>query len=179
MIAKNVPGVMGVAGIHLSHSQKAELGYWISVPYWGKGYTTEAVKRLIQFGFEEMELNRIFASYFSNNPASGRVMEKAGLRSSDIDWTDTARTESDAALAVLEDKADTALGLGAIAEQLRLGFVPLVRERFDILVDRAAWFDPPLQRLFAFFRSSAFLAKAKELAGYDLSGLGRVHFNGG
>lgn len=107
------------------------------------------------------------------------LMEKAGLHQNDMDWTDTARTESDAALAVLEGKADTTLGLRAMAQQLRLGFVPLVRERFDILVDRAAWFDPPLQRLFSFFRSSAFLDKAAELAGYDVSGLGTVHFNGG
>jgi len=97
----------------------------------------------------------------------------------EVEWADTARTESDAALAVLEGKADAALGLRAVAEQLRLGFVPLVRERFDLLVDRAAWFDPPMQRLVAFCRSSAFLAKAGELAGYDVSGFGNVHFNGG
>jgi len=106
------------------------------------------------------------------------VMEQAGLGPTDVDWADTARTESDAALAVREGKADAALGLHAMAHQLRLGFVPLVRERFDILVDRAAWFDPPLQRLITFCRSSAFLAKAGELAGYDVSGFGNVHFNG-
>jgi hypothetical protein len=54
-----------------------------------------------------------------------------------------------------------------------------VRERFDLLVDRAAWFDPPLQRLFNFCRSPAFLARAAELAGYDVRGFGRVQFNGG
>lgn len=107
------------------------------------------------------------------------LMERDGLGVGDVAWAETARTESDSALAVLEGKADAALGLRAMAERLRLGFVPLVRERFDLLVDRAAWFDPPLQRLFAFFRSPGFLARASELAGYDLSGLGRVHFNGG
>lgn len=105
------------------------------------------------------------------------LMARAGLEQGDVQWAETARTESDAALAVLEDKADAALGLRAMAHQLRLGFVPLIRERFDILVDRAAWFDPPLQRLVTFFRSSAFLAKAGELAGYDVSGFGKVHFN--
>jgi putative molybdopterin biosynthesis protein len=107
------------------------------------------------------------------------VMEQAGLGQIDVNWTDTARTESDAALAVLEGKADAALGLRAMAHQLRLGFVPLIRERFDLLVDRAAWFDPPLQQLVTFCRSGAFLAKAGELAGYDVSGFGKVHFNGG
>lgn len=107
------------------------------------------------------------------------LLAQAGLGASDIHWTGTARTESDAALAVLEGKADATLGLHAMAEQLRLGFVPLVRERYDLLVDRAAWFDPPMQRLLEFCRSPAFLAKAALFRGYDVSGLGRVHFNGG
>ncbi len=107
------------------------------------------------------------------------LMDAAGLAPGEVEWSQTARSESDAALAVLEGKADAALGLRAIAEQLRLGFVPLLRERFDVLVDRAAWFDPPLQRLFEFCRSSAFLTRASELAGYDVSGFGKVHFNGG
>lgn len=71
---------MGVLGIHpnLRHLN-AGLGYWIGVPYWGQGYMTEAVQCVIQFGFEELELNRIYAAYFVDNPASGRVMEKAGM----------------------------------------------------------------------------------------------------
>jgi molybdate-binding protein len=66
-----------------------------------------------------------------------------------------------------------------MAHRLRLDFVPLVRERFDILVDRAAWFDPPLQRLSDFFRSDTFRNKAAEMVGYDIAGLGTIHFNGG
>ena len=107
------------------------------------------------------------------------LMVQAGLGPDDVDWTDTAGTESEAALAVLEGQADAALGLRAMAHRLRLEFVPLVRERFDILVDRAAWFDPPLQRLSDFFRSDAFRNKAAEMVGYDVSGLGTIHFNGG
>ncbi len=107
------------------------------------------------------------------------LMEQAGLAPGDVEWGDTARTESEAALAVLEGKADVALGLQAMAQQLRLGFVPLLRERFDLLVDRGAWFDPPLQRLLGFCRSSAFLDKARDLGGYDVAGLGNVRFNGG
>ncbi len=106
------------------------------------------------------------------------LMDQAGLTLADVTWGDTARTETDAALAVLEGKADAALGLRAIADQLRLGFVPLVRERFDILVDRKAWFDPPLQRLRAFLETDAFRARAAEMAGYDVGALGRVRFNG-
>jgi len=108
-----------------------------------------------------------------------QLIGKAGLQTTDVIWTDTARTESDAALAVLEGKADATLGLRAMAEQLRLGFVPLLRERYDLLVDRAAWFDPPLQCLVAFCHSPAFAAKATEYAGYDVSGFGTVRFNAG
>jgi putative molybdopterin biosynthesis protein len=57
--------------------------------------------------------------------------------------------------------------------------VPIIGERFDLLVDRAAWFDPPLQQLLDFCRSDAFLNKVAELTGYDVSGFGTVHFNGG
>jgi molybdate-binding protein len=106
------------------------------------------------------------------------LMASAGLHPSDVVWTERAGTESDVAVAILEGHADVALGLRSMAQQLRLGFVALVRERFDLLVDRAAWFDAPLQRLWRFCQSDAFRAKASELGGYDVTGLGTVHFNG-
>jgi RimJ/RimL family protein N-acetyltransferase len=59
---------------------RAELGYWISVDNWGKGFCTEAVLRLIQFATEELGITRITALCFARNPASARVMEKAGLK---------------------------------------------------------------------------------------------------
>ena len=107
------------------------------------------------------------------------LLDEAGLTTDDVMWAETARSEIESALAVLEDKADAVLGLEAVARQLRLGFVPLVRERFDLLADRRAWFEPPLQRLMDFCRGEAFRAKATDLTGYDIRGLGRVHFNGG
>lgn len=107
------------------------------------------------------------------------LMAQAELDGQDVEWADTARTESEAALAVLEGQADAALGLSAMARRLRLAFVPLIRERFDLLVDRAAWFDPPLQKLMSFCHSGRFRKKAAELGGYDVDGLGTVHFNGG
>jgi putative molybdopterin biosynthesis protein len=107
------------------------------------------------------------------------LMAQADIGPDDVQWSETARTESEAALAVHEGHADATLGLKAMARRLRLGFVPVIRERFDLLVDRAAWFDPPLQRLIRFCRSDAFRNKAAELSGYDISGFGTVHFNGG
>ena len=59
---------------------RGELGYWIGEPYWGKGYCSEAVRALIEFGFERLEMTRIVAEHLRSNPASGRVMQKAGMR---------------------------------------------------------------------------------------------------
>jgi len=106
------------------------------------------------------------------------LLDEAGLDGGNIDFTEPARSEADAALAVLDGKADAALGLGALASQYRLGFVPLVRERFDLLVDRRAWFEPPMQALLAFCRGDAFRRRAGEMAGYDVGGFGTVRFNG-
>ena len=58
---------------------QGEIAYWIGQPYWGQGYATEFTKRMIQFGFEELRLNRIEAQYFAENLASARVMQKSGM----------------------------------------------------------------------------------------------------
>jgi ribosomal-protein-alanine N-acetyltransferase len=60
--------------------RRAELGYWIGVPYWGNGYATEAARAVVKYGFETLGLHRIFASHFANNPASARVLRKIGMR---------------------------------------------------------------------------------------------------
>ena len=56
-----------------------EIGYWIGKDYWNRGYTTEAVQRMLAYGFGPLGLNRIFGRSFPDNPASSRVMEKAGM----------------------------------------------------------------------------------------------------
>lgn len=73
--------VMGAIGLvlKLAHD-KAEIGYWIGMPYWGRGYTTEAARAIIQYGFDEWSLHRIEAFHFARNPASGRVLQKLGMR---------------------------------------------------------------------------------------------------
>ena len=106
------------------------------------------------------------------------LLRQEGLTPAELAFTEKTRTETDAVIAVLEGKADVAFGLRSLARQYRLGFVPLIRERFDLLVERRAWFEPPIQRLSEFCRSAAFIDKARELHGYDISGFGRVHFNG-
>ena len=59
---------------------RAEVGYWIGQPYWGRGLASEALRLLIQFGFMTLKLNRVEAGHFEHNVASGRVMQKAGMR---------------------------------------------------------------------------------------------------
>jgi len=58
---------------------RAELGYWISIPYRNKGYAAEAVKAVIEYGIMTLSLGRIQATHHISNPASGRVLEKAGM----------------------------------------------------------------------------------------------------
>lgn len=59
--------------------RKAEIGYVLSEDCWGKGYMTEATRRIIAFGFEELQLERIQARCFVENEGSARVMEKVGM----------------------------------------------------------------------------------------------------
>lgn len=59
--------------------RRAEIGYWIGRPFWGQGYASEAARQIVEFCFEELDLNRVHANYFAENPASRRVMEKAGM----------------------------------------------------------------------------------------------------
>ena len=107
-----------------------------------------------------------------------QLLENAGLQLEELVFPITARTESDATLAVLDGKADAAFGLLGMAMQFRLDFVPLVRERFDLLVDRRGWFEPPIQRLLHFCGQDAFADKAANLGGYDVAGFGTILFNG-
>lgn len=90
-----------------------------------------------------------------------------------------ARTETDAALAISSGAADVAPGVEASARQFGLGFLPLIEERVDLLVDRRAYFDAPLQTLLAFSRGPQLAQKAAALGGYDVSDLGRARWCGG
>jgi ribosomal-protein-alanine N-acetyltransferase len=70
----------GIGLVAAPQHQHAELGYWLGVPYWGKGYATEAARAVVEYGFKELKLHRIFASHVPNNPVSGRVLQKIGMR---------------------------------------------------------------------------------------------------
>lgn len=60
--------------------RNGELAYWIGEEYWGKGYATEAGKAMIEFAFKEKNYHKVYARHFRFNPASGRVLEKIGMK---------------------------------------------------------------------------------------------------
>jgi len=60
-------------------NRRAEVGYWLGRTHWGQGYMTEAVAAIVDYGFRELGLNRIFGRAYTTNPASARVMAKAGM----------------------------------------------------------------------------------------------------
>lgn len=74
-------GLVGAVSLALTPAHgRAELGYWIGVPFWNRGYATEAAAALVAYGFDELGLNRVLARHITRNPASGRVISKLGMR---------------------------------------------------------------------------------------------------
>jgi RimJ/RimL family protein N-acetyltransferase len=81
MTRREAGDLVGAIGLTISAAHaSAELGYWVGVPYWNLGYCTEAARAVLTFGFEWLGLHRIHAHHLTRNPASGRVMEKIGMR---------------------------------------------------------------------------------------------------
>ncbi len=75
--------VIGGIGLELQqdvYRRSAELGYWLGEPFWGRGVATAAVRAITPMGFERFNLIRIYANVYEHNPASARVLEKAGFQ---------------------------------------------------------------------------------------------------
>ncbi len=73
--------VVGAVGLVLAlEHERGELGYWIGRPYWGRGFATEAAAAVVDWAFRELGLRRVHASHFRDNPPSGRVLQKLGMR---------------------------------------------------------------------------------------------------
>jgi ribosomal-protein-alanine N-acetyltransferase len=70
--------LVGGCGLRLKDDSVFEFGYWLGKPYWGNGYATEAVRRLMDFAFRELDAPLLRAGWFHDNPASGRVLDKLG-----------------------------------------------------------------------------------------------------
>lgn len=65
---------------HNPDLREAGIGYTLNRRYWGQGYATETATRVVQYGFEELGLHRIFAECRPENRASARVLQKIGMR---------------------------------------------------------------------------------------------------
>lgn len=80
MCLKESRNLIGAIGMRLEHKHdSAELGFWVGKPYWCNGFVTEAGKKVIQHGFNNLGLYRIEANHMVGNKASGRVLEKLGM----------------------------------------------------------------------------------------------------
>lgn len=84
ILAIDVNGeAVGGIGLHPQtdiHVKNAELGYWLAEPFWGNGVVTSAIKQIVTIGFNELDVDRIFARPFGTNIGSQRVLEKAGFK---------------------------------------------------------------------------------------------------
>jgi RimJ/RimL family protein N-acetyltransferase len=85
-ITRRVDGaLLGAIGLSIDAAhERAEMGYWIGRPYWNEGYATEAAAAALEYGFSTLGLNRIHAHHFARNAASGRVLEKIGMKAEGV-----------------------------------------------------------------------------------------------
>lgn len=81
-IVVNNEAVGGVALVTQQdiYRKNAEIGYWLGEAFWGYGIMTEAVKRVVGYGFQNLDIHRIYAGIFEYNAASAKVLSKAGFR---------------------------------------------------------------------------------------------------
>ena len=79
---------IGSIGLHhndlAEKDDEAELGYWLGVPYWGRGLVPEAARELLRHAFEDLKLQRVWCGYYDGNEKSKRVQEKLGFA---YQWT--------------------------------------------------------------------------------------------
>lgn len=87
VVLKEVGHPVGSIGLMLGKASKsiipdteAEIGYWLGVPYWGRGLITEAAREMLRYGFEDLHLEKIWCKSYDGNVQSQRVQEKCGFR---------------------------------------------------------------------------------------------------
>ncbi len=106
------------------------------------------------------------------------LLAEAELRLDQLRFlSEPAMAEDEVAAAVAEGRAEAGFGIRAAAAARGLGFVPLLRERFDLVMDRRDYFDTPIQALLRFTRSDAFFARAIRMGGYEVGECGSVAFS--
>ncbi len=80
IIADEVAGGIGITLQNDIYCKNARMGYWLGEPFWGKGIMTEAVALFTAYIFDSFEVMRIYAGVFGSNPASAKVLQKAGYQ---------------------------------------------------------------------------------------------------
>ncbi len=79
VIEREDEGPIGVIGLHRTAAFAPEIGYWLGRPYWGRGFATEAAGALLAWAKAAWRQRAVISGHFVDNPASGRVLEKAGF----------------------------------------------------------------------------------------------------
>jgi len=79
ILRKDTQKLIGCCGLHLKEGRFV-IGYWIAKPFWGQGYATEAVRKLLAFGFHDLKATEIWATWYHDNLASGQVLRKLGFQ---------------------------------------------------------------------------------------------------
>ena len=105
-------------------------------------------------------------------------LQKYAMSIDDLDCVREARTETEAAPAIVEGQADVTFGLRCFASRYNLQFVSVCVESFDLVIDRYSYFEPQIQALIRFTGSETFQAEASRYEGYDISELGLIRLNG-
>jgi RimJ/RimL family protein N-acetyltransferase len=82
LVITRAAAVLGACGIAKLDGERPEIGYWLGVPFWGKGYATEAARALIDHAFGDLGYDHLLGGARVSNPASRRVLEKCGFQ-----WT--------------------------------------------------------------------------------------------
>ena len=78
IVSKTEDRYMGQIGLHLKEG-RFELGYWLGKPFWQAGFASEAARRVVLFAFKSLKAETLWAGWYFDNPASGRVLEKLGF----------------------------------------------------------------------------------------------------
>ena len=88
---------IGAAGLRKVEPGNYELGYWLAPEFWGRGLASEAARAMVVFGFEKLGAEALQSGHFVDNPASGRVLEKAGFAADGIarQWSEARRDYAD------------------------------------------------------------------------------------
>lgn len=170
----NIEGVTARAGLHdavLIAFARREQGFLVAAgnPL-GIGTLEDVRQRRARIGLRPLGAG---AQLLLERMAGHAGIALAGLQCAEGRFA----TGPDLALAIRDDEIDCGLATRAVAATHGLDFVPLVWERFDLVLRRRTYFEPAAQQLFAFLRDDRLRLRAEALGGYDLSQSGAIRLN--